>query len=332
MDQYAQELRRLFYKAYPRENQGSGEAEGFGRSVLAHLFVAGLLPVLRSKVAGNEGNLDQLLIKARFEEAKIRDLASTSEGIPSGGILRHQGLSPNNRFSASNRMPRQDTMDRCYICNQPGHFARNCSLKGRGAPPVSRGRTMPRGETTAANLNEEPASLPNVQDEIAELRRKLQLAEVHEALAKVSATNHALHKDAAELDQKDNPTLGPTLTAEIFLEGWPTQALLDTESPVSIVSMDFLIRTLVDVNKETVSKEERVKCAESKLRSPTIKIRNLGGGTVNVLSQATVSLRRGDYQCEATVLVQKGSALEFLLGTDLLAMLGGTDQARWEKN
>ena len=167
VDQYAQELRRLFYKAYPRENQGSGEAEGFGRSVLAHQFVAGLLPVLRSKVAGNEGDHDQLLIKARFEEVKIRDLASTSEGIPSSGILWHQGLSPNNRFSASNRMPRQDTMDRCYICNQPGHFARNCSLKGRGAPPESRGRTMPRGETIAANLNEEPASLPNVQDEIA---------------------------------------------------------------------------------------------------------------------------------------------------------------------
>ena len=71
VDQYAQELRKLFYQAYSRENQESGETEGFGRSVLVHQFVAGLLPVLRSKIAGNEGDIDHLLIKARFEEAKI---------------------------------------------------------------------------------------------------------------------------------------------------------------------------------------------------------------------------------------------------------------------
>jgi len=172
---------------------------------------------------------------------------------------------------------------------------------------------MPHGDATTANLHEDSASLPTVQDEIAELRRKLQLAEVRKALAKVSATNHALHQDAVELDEKDNLTLGPTLTAEVYLEGRPTQALLDTGSPVSIVSMDFLIRALVDVNKETVSKEEKIRCAEGKLRPPTIKIRNFGGGTVNVLSQATISIRRGDHQCEATVLVQKGSALRVFI-------------------
>ena len=58
------------------------------------------------------------------------------------------------------------------------------------------------------------------------------------------------------------------------------------------------------------------------MRPPTIKIQNFGGGTVNVLSQATVGIHQGDYQCEATVLIQKGSALEFLLGTDVLARLG----------
>ena len=86
---------------------------------------------------------------------------------------------------------------------------------------------------------------------------------------------------------------------------------MDTGSPVSIVSMDFLIRKLVDVNKDTVLKEERVKCAESKLRPPTIKIQNFRRGTVNVLSQATVSLCRGDYQCEATVQVQRAHPWSF---------------------
>ena len=52
-------------------NQGNKEAEDFGPSVLAHQFVAGLSPTLRSKVAENEGNFELLLIKEHFEEAKI---------------------------------------------------------------------------------------------------------------------------------------------------------------------------------------------------------------------------------------------------------------------
>ena len=74
VDQYAQELRKLFCRAYPRTNQATEEAEGFGRLVLAYQFVAGLKRNLQSKVAGVEGDLEQLLLKTRFEEAKIRDL------------------------------------------------------------------------------------------------------------------------------------------------------------------------------------------------------------------------------------------------------------------
>ena len=82
VDHYAQELRKLFYKAYPRAGQDNGEAEGFGRAVLAYQFVVGLTPVLRTKVAGVEGSLEHLLVKARFKEAKIRDLVSSPSGEP----------------------------------------------------------------------------------------------------------------------------------------------------------------------------------------------------------------------------------------------------------
>ena len=45
------------------------------QSVLANQFVVGLRSELKAKVVGNEGNLDHLLIKARFEEAKQKELA-----------------------------------------------------------------------------------------------------------------------------------------------------------------------------------------------------------------------------------------------------------------
>ena len=52
VDEYAQDVRRLFYQAYPRVQQGTQETEAMGRSVLAYQFVAGLKPNFKSKLAG----------------------------------------------------------------------------------------------------------------------------------------------------------------------------------------------------------------------------------------------------------------------------------------
>lgn len=77
VDEYAQDVRcRLLYQAYPRAQQGTQETEDMGRSVLAYQFVAGLKPNLKSKLAGIECTFDQLLVKARFEEAKLRELST----------------------------------------------------------------------------------------------------------------------------------------------------------------------------------------------------------------------------------------------------------------
>ena len=74
VDTFAQDLKKLFHKAYPSSTRGSKEVEEMGQSVLSSQFVAGLVPELKTTVAGLEGGLEKLLTKARFEEAKIRDL------------------------------------------------------------------------------------------------------------------------------------------------------------------------------------------------------------------------------------------------------------------
>ena len=119
VDQYAQELRKLFYKAYPRAKQASEQAEEFGRSVLAYQFTAGLLPTLRSKVAGVEGNFEQLLVKARFEEAKLRDLSGCS-----GDSRQFKGHYKSNlRVPSSGHKKLDDrpvhgyNNQRCFQCN-----------------------------------------------------------------------------------------------------------------------------------------------------------------------------------------------------------------------
>ena len=48
-----------------------------GKSVLANQFVAGLRSEIKGKVVGMEVSFEELLVKARFEEAKLRDLAGS---------------------------------------------------------------------------------------------------------------------------------------------------------------------------------------------------------------------------------------------------------------
>ena len=65
---FAQELNKLFHKAYFNLIRGGTEVEAMGQSVLANQFISGLQPVLKSKVVGTEGNLERLLAKARLKK------------------------------------------------------------------------------------------------------------------------------------------------------------------------------------------------------------------------------------------------------------------------
>ena len=91
VDHYAQELRLLFYKAYPHAQQGTLETEKLGQSVLVNQFVTGLLGDIKANVVGIEGSFDQLLVRARFEEAKLQDLSTTSTGsLKSSGVTSNR--------------------------------------------------------------------------------------------------------------------------------------------------------------------------------------------------------------------------------------------------
>ena len=60
-----------------------------GKSILANQFAAGLLADLKVKVAGVVGTFQELLAKARLEEARLQDLPTTKQAkrfqaIPGG--------------------------------------------------------------------------------------------------------------------------------------------------------------------------------------------------------------------------------------------------------
>ena len=52
---------------------------GWGNTLLANQFVAGLRQELKQKLISVDGTLEELILKARFEEAKGREFAGSRE-------------------------------------------------------------------------------------------------------------------------------------------------------------------------------------------------------------------------------------------------------------
>ena len=78
-----QELRKLHSKAYASATSGHPEAEEVGQIVLVTQFVSDLQAELQAKVVGVEGGMDEIVAKARFEEAKFKELSGRSPGTSS---------------------------------------------------------------------------------------------------------------------------------------------------------------------------------------------------------------------------------------------------------
>ena len=142
VDTFAQELRSLFRKAYPPAQRGSEEAETMGRAVLANQFLAGLHPELKGKLAGQEGTFDQLLARARFEEAKLRDFGGDSgrrSGVRSYGGESDRRSSP--RSFAQGSYPSSQDRGQRVVHSQTGTSAA-VGRAGDGPPSTgTSGRT-----------------------------------------------------------------------------------------------------------------------------------------------------------------------------------------------
>ena len=140
VDDYDQDLQSLFHKAYTSVQGESEEAEAMGQSVLSYQFVAGLRDELKAKLVGCTGIFEELLGKARFEEARLRDVVTpkpNKDGPPSTSNKR----SLNGPLSTNTNRNKNNTTNTLvsYHCRGSGHIARDCPLRGRGLPVESQG-------------------------------------------------------------------------------------------------------------------------------------------------------------------------------------------------
>ena len=157
VDEFAQDLKKL---AYAGVNRGGPEAEKMGQSVLANQFIAGLRSDLKSKVVGVEGSLEQLLLKARFEEAKKRELRELSLRTlpPPQQKLHMSGSGSTPRTTPATKTTKNPpwrappanvgTSRTCFNCGMTGHLAQACTY-----PRQSRKEREPHGRKEPATAN-----------------------------------------------------------------------------------------------------------------------------------------------------------------------------------
>lgn len=71
VDDFAQQMVQLFGRVFPEFVQTDSED---GKQVLTNAFVSGLVPHIHARLAGADGTFEELLLRARFEEAKRKEL------------------------------------------------------------------------------------------------------------------------------------------------------------------------------------------------------------------------------------------------------------------
>lgn len=195
-----------------------------------------------------------------------------------------------------------------------GHRARRCPYpKKTKRDEEARGVLPPAQVSTTSALIEEDEETNSQLERLSQRLEKLENEFTHKR-------EQLLNTVAAETEAGGH--LGPSVLAEVSVNGVPTQALVDTGSPATVISLDFLLGILVKERSKQQTPAEWRKATLAKFSPPSVVMRAYSGHKLSVLAQMNVSLSYRSCTIEATVLVQDGAPRNLLLGTDVQPKLG----------
>jgi hypothetical protein len=173
-----------------------------GQTLLANQFVAGLRPDLKRKLMGVDGTLEELVLKARFKEAKGREFSTMPtrytqppkepavklKGTPkktetTTTIQDEQPPATADEEGEQGTRGARNMRGRSFSCGMEGHIARECPYKRKGGGREAQGR---KSSTMSALIT----TRKGAREMVESLRRQLQEAE---ALAAVDDSAGKLH-------------------------------------------------------------------------------------------------------------------------------------------
>ena len=170
--------------------------------------------------------------------------------------------------------------------------------------------------TTQEDFEGTPSS---TQIEIQELWRKLQEAELTETIR--AASNAGVLNVVPSTESAGNSRLRPTVYFPVEVNGILTNALMDTGSPATTVSLQFILKVLAKLWSDETDEQWR-EATRKKFHDPDVILKSYGGQQLDSMAQIEVSLSQGDRETKKTVLVRKDTPNDLLIGTDVHPELG----------
>ena len=102
---------------------------------------------------------------------------------------------------------------------------------------------------------------------------------------------------------RDSSKLGPSVFTEVRVNRVPAKALVDTGSPATIVSLEFVLDVLAAQRGSQLTPEQWTEETLKKFSPPDVALKAYGGQPLDILSQVRLNLSLGDRALDTTVLV-----------------------------
>ena len=93
-------------------------------------------------------------------------------------------------------------------------------------------------------------------------------------------------------DHDGSASIGPTVTAEVLVEGQTVIALLDTELSVTILSLKFIVNRWAKLKKESKTKGQWKDEVRRRLQAPSLVLKNYRGNELNILKDTLIKTDR----------------------------------------
>lgn len=100
---------------------------------------------------------------------------------------------------------------------------------------------------------------------------------------------------------ESGPRLGPTVYTPVVVNGVSTDALIDTGSPVTIVSLEFILKVLRQNRPQDQTDTQWIESTQEKFKDPDVTLKSYGGHRLDFTAQIELSLSRGDRHLTSTM-------------------------------
>ena len=259
-------------------------------------------------------------MKDRFEEARHKSFggnvgtvspvgANTERTTPRKPLGTQDGGKPSNREPPGNFPHRSMGPILCYGCGGAGHVARNCPLKGRG------GSTEAKGHKVATVVLEKEMEGPSTKNWSSRV--------VDEEVHQVMVTLHGINLER----ESGRVPLGKIPTTDITVEGETVEALVDTGSPVGIVSMQWLLCALARRRDGQTTPEDWAQIVKGRMKPTSVMLKSYSGDKLPIVRQIQLQVEKNKHQVQAWVQIQQDAPVDFLLEQTSSRCLGSS----WER-